>query len=151
MLLDRIASISWVCFLPKELKLTFKHQEVLHHYILLQGTSINFLCILLCISMFIWICHFSSVRNQISSFFGIKITFCSLRFKISQEGVKDVEVIKSSYKPKISNDEEMDQVYEHTLEIDPAIHMLVQHGADVNMKDRSVKVIVTRYFAKTHF
>ena len=81
----------------------------------------------------------------------LKISFCSLRFKISQEGVKDVEVIKSSYKPKISNDEEMDQVYEHTLEIDPAIHMLVQHGADVNMKDRSVNFIVTRYLAKTHF
>ena len=42
-------------------------------------------------------------------------------------------------------------MYEHTLEIDPAIHMLVQHGADVNMKDRSEKVIVTRYLAKTHF
>ena len=51
------------------------------------------------------------------------------RFKINQES-GDVGRVVSTYKPAIMEDkDEVDQV-------DPAIHLLVQYGAEVNKKDR---------------
>ena len=77
--------------------------------------------------------HF--IRDVFSNFF--EPTFLLIRFKISQDSSQSGDAkLVTTYKPGLEEYIEKVQGVKQRETVDPAIHLLVQHGADTNKKDR---------------
>ena len=64
-------------------------------------------------------------------------TFLLIRFKISQDSSQSGDAkLVTTYKPGLEDYIEKVQGVKQRETVDPAIHLLVQHGADTNKKDR---------------